>query len=539
MACLGQCNDCNCHILNVCDDTDKIKKSMDSYISDLKDAECEIRHTPCNKLTDAVATFSNKVWCINSNIGRLVLNNRTRIDKICETQKCEIEALKKLTEFLKAQMQGNVDFSINSKAESDDVGKTTMKSSTSPDGTFKFNFDTNDGIKIIGNGEINGKVEHEYSTNEDGSIKVKVKSITINNVKWDKTADNAAANKNISLHIKDINGNALYDKNYDGSTSWSEDVNKTVELNVDKDVSPMSTTGDIDVLTIDDNWIINTHGRASIKYDNNNKGAIPPDVTCEAKCDACSDKENTDDSDTSSDDTTVPIAPPTEVPVEKTKKVVSESPNLVVTETDDAYKLTLNETEKVDHDTIYDDTELRKKVDSLENKTIKYKYVEKSICITPFTPTKNGDTYIFNLTEAVDKNKDEVIISLKTTNLLIPSYDKSNSYIVSKNMTSLINLPLNSNTDKYINTSIMLYNGDIIHLSFKYRIDGDKLYISELNSLIDVGKVLGDSKTIKYNFLLDAGKLNYTIKDNEYFIRTDHYNAIDIFKKSLEITQGE
>ena len=464
MACLGQCNDCNCHMLNVCDDTDKIKKSMDSYISDLKDAECEIRHTPCNKLTDAVATLSNKVWCINSNIGRLVLNNRTRIDRICETQKCEIEALKKITDFLKAQMQGNVDFSINSRAESDDAGKTTMKSSTSPDGTFKFSFDTNDGVKIIGNGEINGKVEHEYSTNDDGSIKVKVKSITITNAKWDKTADNSAANKNISLHIKDINGNALYDKNYDGSTSWSEDINKTVELNIEKDVPPTSSTGDIEVLTIDDNWIVNTHGRASIKYDNNNKGAIPPDVTCEAKCDACSEKENTDNSDTGSDDTTVPIAPPSEVPVEKTKKVVSESPNLVVTETEDAYKLTLNETDKVDHDTIYDDTELRNKVNSLENKTLKYKYVEKSIGTTPLTPTINGDNITFGLSESVDKEKDKLYVSLRTVFLNLPAYT-SDSRVLSRDRDTLIELPLNNSNDRYVNTELLLKNGDVIHIS--------------------------------------------------------------------------
>lgn len=590
MACLGQCNDCNCKDLNICSDTNVIEKQMNDYISQLKDAECEIRKTPCNKIQYAVAKFSNKVWCVSKNNFKLSVNNTYRIDGLCETQKCIIDYLKKLSEFLKAQMQGNVEFSINSKAESDDVGKTTMKSSTSPDGTFKFTFDTNDGTKIIGNGEINGKVDHEYSSNEDGSIKVKVKSITINNVKWDKTADNSAANKNISLHIKDVNGNALYDKNYDGSTSWSEDVNKTVDLNIEKDIQPSSSSGDIQVLTIDDNWIVNTHGNASVKYDNNNKGGIPPEVTCEANCDKCKDKKSEEDK---TEDLETPIAPPNEQPqpIEKTKKVVSESPNLVVTETDDAYKLTLNETDKPDKDTVYDDTELRNKVTALENKVdksesssssyndseikaklkeleeklakkedipVKYHYVETNINKNGYVLTSgkgNNKITTIKLSDDFNFDYDTLIVDMLFSDIQAYKYTSINDIDESDDqefsspeeeaMAKKPNEPLytfktgnqivldsNSN-NHYFNTVFLVGNGDIIYFNFKVNIYSDKLVLSEQSAFLEKAKITNYRTYIPIDPF--ASTIYYTkIKNKDFDFTISDGLMIKVIRKRLE-----
>lgn len=590
MACLGQCNDCNCKDLNICADTNVIEKQMNDYISQLKDAECEIRKTPCNKIQYAVAKFSNKVWCVSKNNFKLSVNNTYRIDGLCETQKCIIDYLKKLSEYLKAQMQGNVEFSINSKAESDDVGKTTMKSSTSPDGTFKFSFDTNDGAKIIGNGEINGKVDHEYSSNEDGSIKVKVKSITINNVKWDKTADNSAANKNISLHIKDVNGNALYDKNYDGSTSWSEDVNKTVDLNIEKDIQPSSSSGDIQVLTIDDNWIVNTHGNASVKYDNNNKGGIPPEVTCEANCDKCKDKKSEDDK---TEDLETPIAQPNEQPqhIEKTKKVVSESPNLVVTETDDAYKLTLNETDKPDKDTVYDDTELRNKVNALENKVdkaesssssyndseikaklkeleeklakkedipVKYHYVETDISSNSY-PSSFGNypkvRFVSTLKDTFDFSMDTLIVKLYLDDIStydyntvddLPEEDTSIEYDDKeteklarepdeniKNYSTGNEFIIADSGERIVTIPFLIPNGDIIHYKAKVTTTNESITFSEVSSYLEI------ANTTKYNknvlFYINVSTSNSVrIKGKDFITTNNKPLQVKVIRKRLE-----
>ena len=103
----------------------------------------------------------------------------------------------------------------------------------------------------------------------------------------------------------------------------------------------------------------------------------------------------------------------------------------------------------------------------------------------------------------------------------------------------MIELPLNNSNDRYVNTEILLKNGDVIHISFKYDINGTKLYLNDFTSFIDAGKVTGNSKMLKYQFFGKAGGLDFDLNNNHYFIGTNHYNSMDIFKRTLQITQGE
>ena len=193
---------------------------------------------------------------------------------------------------------------------------------------------------------------------------------------------------------------------------------------------------------------------------------------------------------------------------------------------------------KEDRDTIYNDAELRSKIDNLENKTLKYKYVEKSIGTTPLTPTINGDNLTFGLSESVDREKDKLYVSLRTVFLNLPAYT-SDSRIISRDRDTLIELPLNNSNDRYVNTDILLKNGDVVHISFKYDINGTKLYINDFTSFIDAGKVTGNSKMLKYQFFGKAGGLDFDLNNSHYYIGTNHYNSMDIFKRTLQITQGE
>ncbi|KQB80219.1 KxYKxGKxW signal peptide domain-containing protein [Leuconostoc lactis] len=148
-------------------------------------------------------------------------------------------------------------------------------------GEFSLKHDMNDGVSIIGQGELKGKVNYQVTSNGDGTETVKVTSIDLYSYTYTNLNVNTAVNKNINFHVYDNNGNELYSRYHDGQSTFSDTINKTFGLNETFTLTPGQQSDLFDFLKIDDNWIYDTHGKVFIAFQNTNKAPDLPNYNPE------------------------------------------------------------------------------------------------------------------------------------------------------------------------------------------------------------------------------------------------------------------
>lgn len=150
-------------------------------------------------------------------------------------------------------------------------------------GEFSLKHDMNDGVSIIGRGELKGKVNYQVTSNGDGTETIKVTGIDLYNYSYQNLNRNTAVNKNINFHVYDNNGTELYTVAHDGQSSFSNDINKSFALNQTFTLTPGQQSSLFDFLKIDDNWIWNTHGKVYIAFQNANEAPQLPNYDPQPK----------------------------------------------------------------------------------------------------------------------------------------------------------------------------------------------------------------------------------------------------------------
>lgn len=150
-------------------------------------------------------------------------------------------------------------------------------------GEFSLKHDMNDGVSIIGRGELEGKVNYQVTSNGDGTETIKVTGIDLYNYSYQNLNRNTAVNKNINFHVYDNNGTELYTVAHDGQSSFSNDINKSFALNQTFTLTPGQQSSLFDFLKIDDNWIWNTHGKVYIAFQNANESPQLPNYDPQPK----------------------------------------------------------------------------------------------------------------------------------------------------------------------------------------------------------------------------------------------------------------
>ncbi|HEL1012370.1 TPA: LPXTG cell wall anchor domain-containing protein [Streptococcus equi subsp. ruminatorum] len=177
------------------------------------------------------------------------------------------------------QSINNVAFDIKAQAKGVDnaeYGNSIMTAKTKPDGSFEFNHDMIDGVKTIGYGKLTGKVNHHYVANKDGSVTAFVDSVTLYKYEYRNVAQNAAVNQNIAFRVLTKDGQIIFEKKHNGNNTFSETLNKTLDLNLKYDLQPKASSGNVEVFKIHDDWVHDTHGSALVSYVNNNE--VVPNV---------------------------------------------------------------------------------------------------------------------------------------------------------------------------------------------------------------------------------------------------------------------
>ncbi|WP_273707007.1 adhesin [Leuconostoc mesenteroides] len=142
-------------------------------------------------------------------------------------------------------------------------------------GEFTLKHDMNDGVHIIGNGELKGKVDLTVTSNGDGTETVKITGVHLYSYTYTNHYQNQAVNQNINFHVYDLDGNKLFAVYHDGNSSFNKDINKSFALNKTFVLAVGQKSDDIQFLIVDDNWIWNTHGKVFIGVKNTN---VKPDT---------------------------------------------------------------------------------------------------------------------------------------------------------------------------------------------------------------------------------------------------------------------
>ncbi|OQJ67514.1 adhesin, partial [Leuconostoc pseudomesenteroides] len=92
---------------------------------------------------------------------------------------------------------------------------------------------------------------------------------------------NSAVNQNINFHVYDLNGKELFSVYHNGNTTFTKNINTTTAINKTFTLAPNATSTAIQFLTVDDNWIWNTHGQVEWQIKNTN--VTPKSPTYEQK----------------------------------------------------------------------------------------------------------------------------------------------------------------------------------------------------------------------------------------------------------------
>lgn len=148
-------------------------------------------------------------------------------------------------------------------------------------GEFTLTHDMNDGVSIIGNGELKGKFNWNVKSKGDGSEVIVINSVTLNAYTYTNKNKNTAVNKNINFHVYDTSGRELFTVAHDGEGTFTKDINQTIQLDKSFTLNPGEKTDLTQFLKVDDNWIYNTHGQVYAQFENINKKPTEPKAPTE------------------------------------------------------------------------------------------------------------------------------------------------------------------------------------------------------------------------------------------------------------------
>lgn len=138
-------------------------------------------------------------------------------------------------------------------------------------GDFTLMHDMNDGVSIIGNGVLKGKFNWHVKSNGDGSEVFTVDSVTLDSYTYTNKNQNTAVNKDINFHVYDNSGKELFSVTHDGDSTFTKNINANFPLNETFTLTPGPQSDMFKFLTIDDNWVYNTHGQVFAQFENTNK----------------------------------------------------------------------------------------------------------------------------------------------------------------------------------------------------------------------------------------------------------------------------
>lgn len=201
---------------------------------------------------------------------------KAAVDKANADKKAAYD--KAVAEFEKAV---NTEISMSAKTQTDASSgqyKTFMTSTVNQKtGEFTLEHDMNDGVNIIGHGVLKGKVNWKVVANGDGSETITVSSIELYSYTYTNFYQNQAVNQNINFHVYDLNGKELFSVYHNGNTTFTKNINTTTAINKTFTLAPNATSSAIQFLTVDDNWIWNTHGQVDWQIKNTNVAPKSPD----------------------------------------------------------------------------------------------------------------------------------------------------------------------------------------------------------------------------------------------------------------------
>ncbi|GDZ83435.1 hypothetical protein LCIT_06770 [Leuconostoc citreum] len=194
---------------------------------------------------------------------------KAAVDKANADKKAAYD--KAVAEFEKAV---NTEISMSAKTQTDASSgqyKTFMTSTVNQKtGEFTLEHDMNDGVHVIGHGVLKGKVNWQVVANGDGSETITVASIELYSYTYTNYYQNQAVNQNINFHVYDLNGKELFSVAHNGNTTFTKNINTTTAVNKTFTLAPNATSSAIQFLTVDDNWIWNTHGQVDWQIKNTN-----------------------------------------------------------------------------------------------------------------------------------------------------------------------------------------------------------------------------------------------------------------------------
>ena len=201
---------------------------------------------------------------------------KAAVDKANADKKAAYD--KAVAEFEKAV---NTEISMSAKTQTDASSgqyKTFMTSTVNQKtGEFTLEHDMNDGVHVIGHGVLKGKVNWKVVANGDGSETITVSSIELYSYTYTNYYQNSAVNQNINFHVYDLNGKELFSVYHNGNTTFTKNINTTTAINKTFTLAPNATSSAIQFLTVDDNWIWNTHGQVEWQIKNTNVAPKSPD----------------------------------------------------------------------------------------------------------------------------------------------------------------------------------------------------------------------------------------------------------------------
>lgn len=175
-------------------------------------------------------------------------------------------------------------FKSNLSATTQDVDSTIYGDSfmdaniNNETGEFTLHHNLVDGIKEIGQGYLTGRINWTVKSTGDGGEEIGIPTVTLYNYRYVNEAPNVAVNQNINLHVYDLNGQEVYAKYHNGNVSFNDAINKEVTVNKTVSIKAGETSQLVQVLNVDDNWIINTHGQVRTTFTNTNERPNTPDV---------------------------------------------------------------------------------------------------------------------------------------------------------------------------------------------------------------------------------------------------------------------
>lgn len=197
---------------------------------------------------------------------------------IAEKNKAKQDAYDKA---LKDYLNGtNAQAIVSAKTQNVDnqtYGDSFMKAQVDNQGNFTLTHDLGDGINIIGQGVLNGKIYYDVKSNGDSSETITVNRIDLFQYKYTNFVKNQAVNQNINFHVYDLNGNEIYSVYHDGNNTFTADIFRQNIVSKVLTVKAGQLTDVFQVLNVDDNWVYNTHGQVLVQFQNTN--ATPENPT--------------------------------------------------------------------------------------------------------------------------------------------------------------------------------------------------------------------------------------------------------------------